>query len=303
MKTFRAYRLSGILAAFAVCLISLSGSGTAAAEQGYIERIAKTLEGSALTKAEQAEVRVQAESAVKTGIPVDDVELIVMRAAERGADAETVSRLLHIPMSAKREGLPAGPVLDRIEQGLSKGVSPARIAAASERLAEKLAAARPVVDGLVQKGLSAKGSGDRETAISSAARALEKGVPADALHSLGAVVHEQRGSLRYFSSAVDTTAYFAGSGMTAGTAARLVRHAVEKGYAERDLDAMVRQLDSEMKRGTRAEDAAARMDRETMQGGQGAGRQGVTSGQGGGSGAGSGRGSGPGTGGAGGPRR
>ncbi len=301
MKKHRTVRLQGVLVVFAACLISLSG--TAAAEQGYIDRIAKALEASRLTKAEQAEVRVQAETAVKAGIPSEDVELIATRAADRGADAETHIRLLHLVLSVKQDGLPAGPVLDRIEQGLSKGVSPERIAAASERLAEKMTTARPLVDGLVQKGMTAKGGGDREAAISGTARALEKGLPPETVSAIGALAHEKRGSLRYFTSVVDTAAYFAGSGMTAETAARLVRHAVEKGYGERDLDAMVRQLDGEMKHGTRAEDAAAGMDRETMQGGAGAGRQGVMSGQGSGSGAGSGRGAGPGMGGAGGPRR
>ena len=298
MKLYCIYRLPGRFMLVAACLIFLYG--TAAAEQGYIERIAKSLEGSTLSKAEQAEVRVQADAAVKAGVSAEDVELIVRRAIERDADADAVIRLLHIPLSLNRQGLPTGPVLDRIEQGLAKRISPAKIALASERLAEKMAAGRPVVDGLVQKGIITKESEDRDMALTSTARALEHGLPVETLTTLGALVHERHGSLRYFASAVDAAAYFAGSGMSAQTAAGFVQHAVERGYTERDLDAMIRQIDVEMKHGTRAEDAAARMDRETMQGGQsgqGSGRQGMMSG---GSGAGTGSGRNPGSGG---PRR
>ena len=83
---------------------------------------------------------------------------------------------------------------------------------------------------------------------------------------MGAAVHDKKGPLQLFTSAANTAAYFAGSGMSVKTSSHLVRNAVEKGYTERDLDGMVRQMADKMMRGTRAEDAAMQMEREGMGG-------------------------------------
>jgi hypothetical protein len=187
----------------------------------------------------------------------------------RGADAGTINRFLDTGISVKKEGLPVRPVLDRIEQGLSKGVPTERIAAASQRLAEKIATAQPLVDTLIRNGMTPRRGNEREAAIASAARALEKSMNAQDIETMGAAVRNKRGSPMLFTSAMDTATYFTASGMSSKTAMHLVRDAVEKGASERDLGAMVRRVDDEMKHGTKAEDAATKMERGNMQGEQG----------------------------------
>ncbi len=85
------------------------------------------------------------------------------------------------------------------------------------------------------------------------------------IESVGAAVLGKKGSLAVFTGVVDTAAYFTGAGMSSGTAAHLVANAVQKGYSKRDLDSLVKRMDSEMKRGSRADDVAAKMEREGMQ--------------------------------------
>jgi len=233
------------------------------AENRHEDNISRALEASALPRAAQADVKSRAAAAIKAGVPAEDVEIIVSRGLNRGADAGAINRFLEITVSAKRSGLPVGPVLDRIEQGLSKGVPPERIAAASARLAEKLRVAQPIVDTLIRGGMAPHGSADREKAIEATARALERSIPVDAIEGMGSAVRGKRGSLRFFTSAVDTATYFVGSGMSSKTASRLVQSAVEKGSSERDLNTMVRRMAEEMKQGTKAEDAAAKMEHES----------------------------------------
>jgi len=110
---------------------------------------------------------------------------------------------------------------------------------------------------------------EREAAIASAARALEKSMNAQDVEAMGAAVRNRRGSLLLFTSAMDTATYFAASGMSPKTASRLVRDAVQKGSSEHDLGAMVRRMDDEMKHGTSAEDVATKMERGNMQGERG----------------------------------
>lgn len=244
-------------------------SGTFAAENPHLDNIRRVLEASSLPRTEQVDVNTRAAAAMNAGVPAEDVEIIVSRAAGHGADAGAINRLLDTGMSAKKEGLPVRPVLDRIEQGLSKGVSTERIVAASRRLTEKIAAAQPLVDALIRQGMTARRSIEREAAIASAARALEKSMNAQDIGDMGAAVRNKGGSLLLFTSAMDTATYFAASGMSSKTAMHVVRDAVEKGSSERELGAMVRRMDDEMKQGTSAEAVAAKMEHGNMQGERG----------------------------------
>ena len=246
-------------------MLLVPSSGTFAAESRHLDNVRRVLEASTLPRTEQAEVNTRAAAAITAGVPGEDVEIIVSRAVGRGADAGAINRFLDTGMSAKKEGLPVRPVLDRIEQGLSKGVPTERIVAASQRLAEKIAAAQPLVDALIRDGMTPRRNNEREAAIESAARALEKSLDAQDIGAMAAAVRNKRGSLALFTSAMDTASYFAASGMSPKTASRLVRDAVQKGSSERDLGAMVRRVDDEMKHGTGAEDIAAKMERGNMQ--------------------------------------
>ncbi len=256
------------LASTGILILLFAGSPSLlfAADDRHSAAIDRALTASALSKTEQAEVRAGAASAVSAGVPADDVEVIVSRAAGRGMDARTINRFLDLGASAKREGLPAGPLLDRIEQGLSKGVPAERIQVASERLSQKLAEARPVVDGLIRGGMKPGKNEDRNAAIASSARALEKNMTSRDIENMGAAARGKNGSLGLFAGAVDTAAYFSGTGMSSRTASNLVTNAVQKGYSARDLDSLVKRVDSEMRRGSKPEDIAARMEHEGMQG-------------------------------------
>jgi hypothetical protein len=247
-------------------MLLVPSSGTFAAENRNLENVRRVLEASTFPRAAQVEVNTRAAAAINAGVPSEDVEIIVSRAVARGADAGAINRFLDTGMSVKKEGLPVRPLLDRIEQGLSKGVQIERIAAASRRLAEKITAAQPLVDTLIRNGMTSRRGNEREAAIASAARALEKSMNARDIEAMGASVRTKGGSLMLFTSAMDTATYFAASGVSPKTAMRLVRDAVEKGSSERDLGAMVRRMDDEMKRGAGAEDAATKMERGDMRG-------------------------------------
>ncbi len=288
----------------ALLLVSLAGaSGAFATESGHQDAIQRALASSALPPADRAAVQSRAAAAINAGVPAEDVEIIVSRGLNRGAEAGAINRFLDISVSAKRSGLPAGPVLNRIEQGLSKGVPPERIAAASERLAEKLRVAQPIVDTLIRGGMAPRRSAERKEAIEASARALEQSIPAADIEGMGSAVKSRGGQLPLFTSAVDTAAYFAGSGVSSKTASRLVQSAVEKGYSTKDMDSLVKQMNNEMRKGVRAEEAAARMERETMETERDMNRKEMMENHGEGAGSMPGMGGMGGTGGMGGPRR
>lgn len=224
--------------------------------------MARALERSALSAAAQADITARARETVRAGIPAEDVEIIIGRGLERGADAATLGSFLETAVRTKQQGLPVRPVLDRIEQGLSKGVPPERIDAAGKRLADVLAKAKPMVDGLLQNGLPPGTSGAKDAAIESVARAAEQGLSAETMQGLGEKVRAQGQSLDQFERAVRTLSFLKGSGMQADAAERIVQAGIERGLTEHDYGRLERKVSDMVRQGRSMDDIIRAADRE-----------------------------------------
>ena len=254
MKTIIYRKRSFLLYLAAAMVLYFTAGGGAAVGQAATDEIRSSIERSQFSSSDKAELLDAAERAVDAGVPSDDVEIIITRGRERGADVVTTKKLLDTVVKVREQGLPMRPVLNRIEQGLSKGVPPERISAASERLAEKMAEAEPIVSGLVRGGVKAESGRDREYAIETVARALEKAVSKDAITGAGDRVKERRGSVALFDKAVHTMTNLMDSGMSSGSASRIVHEAVKKGFSEKELTRMERDVVEGLKRGKQMDD-------------------------------------------------
>jgi hypothetical protein len=161
-------------------------------------------------------------------------------------------------------------VLDRIEQGLAKGVAPERIVTASEGLVEKLVAARPLVDELSNLGLASARARDREYAVEGVARALELSVPERVLMDMGESARKNGGSMAGFDRAVRSLTFLVGAGMTMDRASGLIREGVEQGFTERDFGRLERKAGEMLGRGASMDaviDSAEREIREDRRSG------------------------------------
>ncbi len=215
------------------------------AEEGgskHFEDARVAVEKSQLSKEAKAGILAKADRAVAAGIPAEDVSVIITRGLNQGVESRHIEGFLQTATRAKEQNLPVRLVLDRTEQGLAKGVPAEKIAEVTQRLSEHLAAARPIVNKFESGGVRATHAKGSDDAVETVARALEKSIPQDAVVKTGEKVKDRKGSIGLFNRAVDTMATFAGSGMTAEQAAKMVHTAVDKGYSERDLEAMERYM-------------------------------------------------------------
>jgi hypothetical protein len=244
--------------------VMITGPGGAAAygQEALPGKIKAAVERSPLSDQGKAEILDAAGRALRAGIPADDVEIIISRGRDRGVGAGTTRELIDTAVKAREKGLPVRPVLNRIEQGLSKGVAPDRIAAASRNLTEKLSAAQPIVGELIGRGVGPGSDKDREYAIETVARALERSIPADAIARTGKQVGERRGSVVLFDKAVHTLTSLTESGMPVESASRLVRSAVDRGFTEKDLSKMERDVVEGLEKGKRMDDVVRSTESE-----------------------------------------
>ncbi len=301
--------LVSLAMAFAAVLAAAPGAGAVETGAKHLEEARLAVENAPLTRQEKLGILAAADRSVQAGIPAEDTAIIVTRGLRRGVAGSNIEGFLDTAARVKQEGLPVRLILDRTEQGLSKGVPPERIAAVVGGLADKLAAARPLVNALVQGGVKPSHGGSPDQAIETVARALERSVPEDAIRRTGEMVRDRKGSIALLDRAVNSMTTLAGSGMSADQAARLVHTAVGKGYSERDFGSMERYTVNELRSGRRMSDIVSSMEtrmergemweRERMNNQQ---MRGPASGMGGGPGAGSGAEPGMGRG-MGGPRR
>lgn len=200
---------------------------------------------SSLSKEAKLSMLTKADRAVAAGIPAEDVSVIITRGLHQGVESRHIESFLETATRTKEHNLPVRLVLDRTEQGLAKGVPAEKISGVTQRLSEHLAAAKPIVNKFESNGLGstrAKGSDD---AVETVARAMEKSIPQDAVMKTGERVRDRKGSISLFNRAVDTMTTFVGNGMTTDQAAKMVHVAVDKGYSERDLEAMERYMANE----------------------------------------------------------
>jgi hypothetical protein len=237
------------------------------------ERIRFAVEAAGYSGEDRAALLQEAERALRAGVPAEDVEVIILRGQERGAAAGTVRELIGIAALTAEQRLPVRPVLDRIEQGLAKRAPLERIAAASLQLHEKLAVAGPIVVGLETRGLKTVSSREREEAVESVARALERSVPDTILMNTGDTAREHGQSMALFDRAVRSLTLIVGSGIPVDRAARLIQDGVERGFAERDYARFERTVSDVLRRGDTVDDAVRAAEREIRQGrGSGDGR-------------------------------
>ena len=245
--------------------------GISAAEPRDLGEIRTAIEKSSLPGEGKAALFKRASAAVGTGIPAADVAVIIKRGVSKGSAGKALEDALGAAITAKEKGLPVRPVLDRIEQGLAKGVPPERIAAATKQLVAKLSTADAIVNNLGKGGLKAGEQSEKGPAVHTVARALEKSIPEDAINKLGQKSIAQGASLSRLSATIDTMTFFVEMGMNLDRASELVMKAMNKGYSEGEMFMMQKEMSDMIRDKSNMNDIMKNMDMRMNSGTMGSG--------------------------------
>ena len=113
-------------------------------------------------------------SSVSAGQTVTPPEraALVQAQTSRGGRAEDVDALIRVADEAAAKGLPSAPVVNKIREGIAKGVPPARINPVVQQMVEHLQTA----DGIVREGPTPAAAAERAAAVTLLAEALGAGV-------------------------------------------------------------------------------------------------------------------------------
>ena len=225
-------------------------------------QVAAAVEQSGVSREDREALLQEADRALKAGVPAADLEIIVRRAKDRGLPPHQVRELIRTVSQAGEQGLIVRPVLDRIQQGLAKGAPAELIVAAARRLTENLAAAGPLVDGLVRSGLRAASPADRAYAVETVARALEGSVSAQMIRAVGEIALQHELTVSHFDRVVRSLTLLVAAGVPTDSAGRIMRETIEHRFTDRDYSRLEQRVAELLGHGRTPEEIVTTMERD-----------------------------------------
>src|SRR5437879_1251821 len=247
-------------------VLGIALNGLAVADQG---ELARTLESAELSSEAKALVRDKALAAVRLGLSEGDVAELIRRGVRRGLQAGDLAPLLEVVAEVKRQDLPVGPVLDKVKEGLAKGVPPERIGTAASRISRELATARDLIRQAEREGVRVEKARTREKAIKAVADALGRGVPPREVEKLSRHVASsarREGAMSLLDEGVEVTADLVSMGLSPQDATETVAAAISQGLGRHDIEQLRKGLARELKRGASPEEGARRLREELRSG-------------------------------------
>jgi len=248
-----------LLIALSVVTVGRQASAQQPAPPGELSR---ALERSNLSAESQARLRSKGGELVGVGVAESDVADVIRQGAVGGVRAPELIRLLEVVAETKRHGLPPGPVMDKIKEGLAKRVLPERIVTVASRIAGDLASARDLIRRAEQAGVRVEAPGDRERAVEAVADVLGRGVPPSEVEELAGRIgaSSSRGAtMSRFQAGTQVTADLIAMGLSPRAASETVGAALARGMNQRDIERLRERLAQELRRGESPEDGAKRL--------------------------------------------
>jgi hypothetical protein len=185
-----------------------------------------------------------AEIAFAQSVLPQDLDDIARLSAAQGRSAEEVKPLVELATKAGERGLPPGPLVNKIKEGLAKGVEPARIEPVLREMAGRLATAQETLKELSGRGLVDAGSGGRQRAVEVLAEALARGASPDEVRQIGRLAQEgkPRLTLEALASGAKSLAVMKEGGVPAREGLSLVADALRQGFRPSELADLSREL-------------------------------------------------------------
>ena len=88
----------------------------------------------------------EAEKAIQSGLSSEDTEKIIRESLKTKGNAYTIISLLSLLGDVEKDNLPTSPLINKIEEGLAKGVAPAKIMVSIREKSENLYFAKYLVE-------------------------------------------------------------------------------------------------------------------------------------------------------------
>ena len=248
-----------------VCSVPIL-SFAAQTEQDAYQELRRRLERTPYSAQEQRVLMAKSRLAMERGIASGDVMAVVREGSARGMDARYLERFLTMAIETEQEGLPSRPVLNKIQQGIAKGIPEQRIYDVALRTRDVVKSAGEVVDSVAQDKTRPEAPGERRRGIESVSVAFEAGIPAREITELGQKAVEKGLPFSRFARVIESLSNLREAGMPPDLAVRTARRLVILNYSEKGIARTEQEFLIMRKNGMSWQEAFTRMQSGAEQG-------------------------------------
>ncbi len=169
-------------------------------------------------------------------LPASEREALVRLRLAQGGRAEEVDGLIRLADEAAAKGLPSGPLVNKIREGLAKGVAPQRIEPVIRQIATHLETA----DRLVRDTDPATGGPARDTVVALLADSIGGGLTPDDIRALQRAAQPAAGSgtppisAESLAGAARGLAFIKDAGLSVSEGTVVMAEAVRRGFRPSD---------------------------------------------------------------------
>jgi len=157
--------------------ISAFSAGTASIDE-QIEQLKSIIDSSSYSAFQSRMILNTAQDLLESGIPFEDTKNIIENSLEESFDAYSVKKVFDIILETQQEGLPAEPLINKVNEGFAKNVNKSVIISVISAKAENLKKANEILNEALQEGLEINGE---EEMVGILADSLENDVPDESL--------------------------------------------------------------------------------------------------------------------------
>src|SRR4030042_3706630 len=156
--------------------ISAFSAGTESIDE-QIEQL-KSILDSSYSAFQSRMILTTAQDLLELGIPFEDTKKIIENSLEESFDAYSVKKVFAVILDTQQEGLPTGPLINKVNEGFAKNVDKNVIISVISAKAENLNKANEILNEALQEGLEINGE---EEMVGILADSLENDVPQETL--------------------------------------------------------------------------------------------------------------------------
>ena len=157
--------------------ISIFSAGTESMDE-QIEQLKSIIGSSSYSAFQSRMILDTAQDLLESGISFEDTQKMIENSVEESFDAYSVKKVLDIILETQQEGLPAEPLINKVNEGFAKNVNKSVIITVISTKAENLKKANEILKEALQEGLKMNGE---EEMVGILADSLENDVPSESL--------------------------------------------------------------------------------------------------------------------------
>jgi len=174
----------------------------------------------------------EAEKAIQSGLSPEDTEKIIQESLKTKGNAYTIINLLSLLGDVEKDNLPTSPLISKIEEGLAKGVAPAKIVTNIKEKSENLYFAKYLIE---QSSLEEADTQEKSEAIEILAASFASNITEDMIADIFTEAIHKKKDIEDIAGAVTALSNLLTLEISDTSARVIAKDLLNEGYNSKDM--------------------------------------------------------------------